>query len=114
MAAWLSRLTLLRTLVTHVRLATRLVREPRVSLVRKGLLVVGALYVISPIDLIPDFLLGLGEIDDLGVLLLALELFLAICPAAAVTFHRAAIDEGRRYSPMSPLANVIDAEWRRD
>lgn len=29
-------------------------------------------YVISPIDLIPDYILGLGQVDDLGVLGLSL------------------------------------------
>jgi uncharacterized membrane protein YkvA (DUF1232 family) len=30
------------------------------------------LYIISPIDLIPDYIIGLGQIDDLAILSLAL------------------------------------------
>lgn len=37
------------------------------------LVVVCLLYCISPIDLIPDFLIGPGQLDDLGVILLTLR-----------------------------------------
>ena len=50
----------------------------------------------------------------LSVILVALGGFLRFCPEGAVAFHRAAIAEGRRYMPMAPTDDVIDAEWRRD
>lgn len=34
------------------------------------------LYVISPIDIIPDFVLGIGALDDLAVLAIALPLLM--------------------------------------
>lgn len=34
------------------------------------------LYVISPIDLIPDFVLGIGALDDLAILALAIPLLM--------------------------------------
>jgi len=58
------------------------------------------LYVISPLDFVPDFLPVLGQLDDLGVVLLALEGFTRLCPTEAVEFHRAAIAQGRKYDPM--------------
>ena len=51
------------------RLAWRLYRDPRVSPRLKKLVPgLGLLYVLSPIDLVPDLFLGIGQVDDLGVL----------------------------------------------
>jgi uncharacterized membrane protein YkvA (DUF1232 family) len=111
--SWLSRPSLLRTLVSHVRLTIRLLREPRVPLFFKALPVVAAAYVISPLDFVPDVLPILGQIDDLGVMLVALETFIRLCPMGAVAFHRAAVEQGRRYGPMPLAGDVIDAEFRR-
>src|SRR6266436_4665058 len=97
--SWLSRPTVLRTLFSHVRLALRLMREPGVPLVTKALPLLTAIYVISPLDLVPDVIPVLGQLDDLGIVLIALEVFLRLCPPAAVAFHRGAIAQSRRYSP---------------
>ena len=110
--SWLSRPGLLRTLFSHLRLAVRLVREPRVPRLTKGLLLLAAVYVISPLDFIPDVIPLLGQLDDIGVVMIALEVFLGLCPVGALTFHRDAIAQGRRYSPMAPTGDIIDAEWR--
>ncbi len=57
-------------------LTGRLARDPRVSRVRRiGLLAVVA-YLALPIDLIPDFLPGAGQLDDAVVLVIALRVFL--------------------------------------
>ena len=114
MTSWLSRPGLLRTVLSQMRLATRLVREPGVPVLTKALPLVAALYVFSPADLVPDFLPVLGQFDDLGVMLISLKVFLRLCPAGAVAFHRAAITQGRRYSQMSPPDDFIDVEWRRE
>ncbi|MGB7219114.1 MAG: DUF1232 domain-containing protein [Vicinamibacterales bacterium] len=114
MRSWLSWPALLQTLFAHVRLAVRLVREPRVPVLMKALPLGALLYVVSPIDLIPDVLPVLGEIDDLSLVVIALVVFLRLCPAAATAFHRAAIAQGRRYSPMPSTSDFIDAEWRRE
>ena len=111
--SWLSRPSLLWTLVSHMRLTVRLLREPGVPLLIKALPVLAALYVISPLDFAPDFLPVLGQLDDLGVILIALAAFLRLCPAGAVDFHRAAIAQGRKYCPMPLTGEVIDAEFRR-
>ena len=112
--SWLSWPSLLRMLVLHVRLTVRLLREPRLPLLIKALPVLAALYVISPLDFVPDFLLVLGQLDDLGVMLIALEAFLKLCPVGAVGFHRAALAQGCKYCPMPLGAEVIDAEFRRE
>jgi uncharacterized membrane protein YkvA (DUF1232 family) len=103
----------LRSLLLQARLAIRLMREPRVPALLKAVPVLAALYVISPIDLVPDIIPGLGQLDDLGIIVAALELFVRLCPGAAQSFHKDAIGERRAYSPMSSSDDIIDAEWRR-
>lgn len=109
--SWLSLPSLLRTLVTHGRLAWRLLRDPAVPLLVKFLPAAALLYLVSPIDGVPDFLPVLGQLDDLGVLLLALESFLKLCPDHIVDFHRSAVTAGRA---TRPSGEVIDVEFRRD
>lgn len=110
----MSRPGILRALFGHVRLAFRLLREPRVPRLSKVLPILTVFYVVSPLDFVPDVVPVLGQLDDLGIMLISLEVFLALCPADAVAFHRDAIAQGRRYTPMAPADRVIDAEWRRE
>lgn len=114
MTSWLSRPGLFRALLSQVRLAIRLMREPRVPLPTKAVPLLAALYLISPLDVVPDVLPLLGQLDDVGIILVTLEVFLRVCPAQAIAFHRAALAQGRRYAPMSPADDFIDAEWRRE
>jgi uncharacterized membrane protein YkvA (DUF1232 family) len=112
--SWLWRPRLLRMLLTQVRLTLRLLREPRVPLPAKAVPLLTALYVVSPLDVIPDVFPLVGQIDDLTLALVALAAFLKLCPAGPVAFHRGAIAEGRPYAPMSSTDDVIEAEWRRE
>jgi uncharacterized membrane protein YkvA (DUF1232 family) len=111
-SSWLSRSLGLRLLLTQARLALRLFREPKVPVALKAVPILAGLYVLSPIDLVPDFLPGLGQLDDLGVIIAALELFVRLCPSVAQAFHRDAITQRRPYAPMSSTDDVIEAEWR--
>jgi uncharacterized membrane protein YkvA (DUF1232 family) len=55
----------------NLRFTWRMLRDPRVAPYAKVVLPILALvYLISPIDLIPDMILGLGQVDDIGVLAL--------------------------------------------
>jgi uncharacterized membrane protein YkvA (DUF1232 family) len=105
---------MLRALWGQARVAVRLVREPLVPRIVKALLAVPALYVIFPFDVLPDVLPGLGQVDDLTIVLLGLQAFVRLCPPGAVRFHRKQVDTGRPYSPMPASDVVIDAEWRRE
>lgn len=95
-ARGLRALELLRHLPNFVRLYWRLWRDARVPIWPKLVLVCGILYVLSPIDLIPDVLAGVGQIDDLVVVIVACRLFVYLCPPAVVREHVARIgDESR-------------------
>jgi len=63
----------IRQLPRYLRLLGGLVTDGRVSMVDK-LLVVGAMaYIVMPVDIIPDFIPFFGEVDDLYLLVLALQ-----------------------------------------
>jgi uncharacterized membrane protein YkvA (DUF1232 family) len=55
-------------------LVSRLARDRRVSRVRRAVLFVVLGYLALPIDLVPDFLPGIGHLDDAVLLGLALRL----------------------------------------
>ena len=82
-------------LPSFAKLFSRLVKDPRVGLAPKLVLVGILAYVISPFDLVPDFILGLGQVDDLMVIFLGLKLFLKLCPKEVVQNHVQAIAAGR-------------------
>jgi uncharacterized membrane protein YkvA (DUF1232 family) len=63
----------IRQLPSYVRLLTGLVTDKRVSMVDKMLVLGAVAYIVMPIDLIPDFIPFFGEIDDLYILVLALQ-----------------------------------------
>lgn len=55
------------------KLLARLARDPRVSIRRKAFAVAALAYVMSPIDLIPDFIAGFGQFDDLVIAAIAIN-----------------------------------------
>jgi uncharacterized membrane protein YkvA (DUF1232 family) len=69
------------------RLALRLVRDPRVPLAAKAIFVATVVYLISPIDIIPDWFPFVGQADDVLALLAGLNLFLRACPTWLVEEH---------------------------
>jgi uncharacterized membrane protein YkvA (DUF1232 family) len=56
-----------------VKLLVRITRDPRVPMRRKVVLAAVMAYVVSPIDLIPDFFIGVGRLDDVIVVAIALN-----------------------------------------
>jgi uncharacterized membrane protein YkvA (DUF1232 family) len=104
---------LLRALWRDVRLSTRLLREPRVPWWAKLTLPAAALYLASPLDILPDVIVGIGELDDLLVLYGSLKAFLYLCPREAVVFHSRALEHRQPFSPMPPDEIIVEAEFRR-
>jgi uncharacterized membrane protein YkvA (DUF1232 family) len=56
-----------------VKLLTRLMRDRRVSMRRKAFIGAVLIYVLSPVDLIPDFVIGIGRLDDLVLVSMAVD-----------------------------------------
>lgn len=72
----------------QARLGWRLLKDNRVPAWVKLIPVAGLVYLLSPIDIIPDWVLpGLGEVDDLAVLILALKMFVDLSPPGIVREH---------------------------
>jgi uncharacterized membrane protein YkvA (DUF1232 family) len=69
------------------KLIAGLLRDPRVPAKPKATLAFVAVYLVSPIDLIPSFVPGLGQLDDLVVAALALDGLLNHVPEAVVRDH---------------------------
>jgi uncharacterized membrane protein YkvA (DUF1232 family) len=110
-----NRLGLIAYLIRNMRLAWKLLWDSRVPLLTK-LIIPGlmALYVLSPIDLIPDTILGLGQLDDLAVFVLAVKLFIELSPRDIVQEHLRSLTGGGS-TPRPDAASegeVVDGEYR--
>lgn len=91
------RVSLLVEVARELRLWWRLLRDGRVPAWIKTVPLVALLYVISPLDIIPDIpYLGLNQLDDLAIVVLGMKLFVALSPAELVQEIRQEIRSGRR------------------
>ena len=95
-------------LINSFRLAWRLIRDQRVPWLLKLIPLVVLLYIVSPIDLIPDFVLGLGQLDDLAILVLGIQIFIAVSPGSIVQQHRDEIDGVNRGGGSGASGEIID------
>lgn len=97
-------------IMNEMKLAWRLLRDERVTSFKFLAPALLALYVASPIDAIPDLLLGLGQIDDMGVvvlgLMIAMKLIPKLAPADVLREHTANINGAGR--PQEPEATRVD------
>lgn len=89
---------MIRGVMDQLLLTWRLLKDNRVPLWTKLIAVAPFIYVLSPLDFIPDVVLGLGQLDDLGILLAGMRLFETIVPDYIVQEHRTAL--GRRDKPL--------------
>jgi uncharacterized membrane protein YkvA (DUF1232 family) len=79
-------------LPNFIRLVWRLLRDHRVPLPLKSMVVLSLLYTLSPFDIIPDFLFpGVGYVDDVSLLLLVGYYFIRWSPPPVVNEHVTAI-----------------------
>ena len=70
-----------------VKLLGRLMVDRRISTRRKVLVGAVAAYVVAPVDLIPDFVVGLGHLDDVVLVSLAIDHLLSGTDEAIVREH---------------------------
>lgn len=101
----------------RLRLCWRLLRDERVSPLKYALPTLISLYVLSPVDPIPDFLLGIGQMDDLGLviagILLLGRLIPMMAPARIVDEHLRDMREEDRtdYRHNGADEDIIDARF---
>ncbi len=98
-------------LMNTLRLVWRLLTDARVPGLTKLIVPAALVYVLFPIDVVPDLILGLGQLDDLGILALAMTLFIELCPPAVVEEHRRAL-AAHASANDAPDENVIDGSFR--
>ena len=77
----------LQDVARQARLAWRLFWDQRVPLWTKLIPPVALAYILSPVDIIPDVALGLGQLDDAAVLLIGIKLFIELAPPEVVREH---------------------------
>ena len=99
---------MIQDFVMRVRLILRLLGDRRVSFWLKAIPIAGVLYLILPVDIVPELPLGLiGEIDDAAILGLTSYLFLELCPPAILQHHIQELAKGHRPTEQD---DVVDAE----
>ncbi len=81
------------TVKRQVRLIVELMRDNRVPLWMRAIPIVGVVYLISPVELLPDFaLLPFGILDDLVVIVACLTVFMLAVPREIVDDHLSWLD----------------------
>src|SRR5712692_6837458 len=89
---WILRAGGIWAVLKQARLTFHLLRDARTPMLAKLVVPMTCLYLISPINLVPNLIPIVGPIDDLGVLLLGLWLFLKLCPQHLVDEHQATMN----------------------
>ena len=101
-------------ILNEMKLSWRLLRDERVTSFKYLAPALLALYVASPVDVIPDLLLGIGQADDLGVavlgLMVALKLIPKLAPDDVLREHVSAM-QGEAPTEPSRVDPVMEAHY---
>jgi uncharacterized membrane protein YkvA (DUF1232 family) len=95
--------------IDQAMLTWKLFFDARVPIHAKLILVLAVVYIVSPIDLVPDIIPVLTQLDDLGILVASVKFMEMLAPDYVVSEHRAAIERRRAGSD----AEVVDAPGYR-
>lgn len=98
------------------RLVYRLMLDRRVPLRLKALIPAALIYLVSPIDLLPDIVPLLTHIDDALVLLIAVGLFLSRAPREVILEHIRgsrldSASDGNTNTDQAPEPPVIEGSY---
>ena len=86
-------------LIKRLRLVWLLFSDGRVPFWAKLVLPLSLLYLISPVDFIPGALFPIvGGLDDLGVILLGMALFVKLAPQYVVEDYESQLEYGDSYN----------------
>ena len=86
-----------REMWQQIRLVWYLVRDPEVPVYLKILPFLGLIYLIIPVDLVPDLAPVLGQLDDMTALLISSKVFIELAPPHIVAQHMTAIRQQDGY-----------------
>jgi uncharacterized membrane protein YkvA (DUF1232 family) len=85
--------------------------DPRVPWYAKVLALAAAAYAFSPIDLIPDFIPVIGQLDDILVVALGIALVVKLIPPEIMAEHRAAALAARERPKSKAMIAAVVAVW---
>jgi len=91
---------LLSEILRQGRLILRLLGDGRVAIWPKLIIPAAIAYVLFPIDLLADPILGLGQLDDIAIFFIGMKLFVELCPGEIVQEH------------LDNLSSVITSSYR--
>ena len=100
-----------RTLTSDVHALYLAGRDPRVPWYAKALALAVAGYALSPIDLIPDFIPVLGQVDDLIIVPLGIIAVVRLIPAPLMAEFRVRAGEIAERPSSRTAALAIAAIW---
>src|SRR4051794_29215138 len=106
----------------------RLLTDQRVATwIKAAVPLIALAYVLMPVDLIPDFILGVGQVDDIGIVGIALfamtRMLPRLAPNAVVNEHieeltgkrpRGTAKAEQRQSVIEPAFIVVDEDRTRN
>ena len=108
-----------REIWQQIRLVFRLIGDPEVPIYLKIVPFITFIYLLIPVDLLPDVVPVLGQIDDVAFLLAGSKIFLTLVPHHIVARHMEEIRQSDGYfteetAVTSPLedAIIIDGEHK--
>ena len=116
----------IREIVQQAKLAYYLMLDPRVHPLTKLIPIAAAAYLILPVDLSPDFVPVIGQLDDVAILMLGLRFFFELSPQDVVHEHLARLTRTIRGGwdvvnnpPPPPPAptkdgDVVEGTFRKD
>ncbi|MBN1248934.1 MAG: DUF1232 domain-containing protein [Anaerolineae bacterium] len=101
----------LKEFLAQFELAWKLLWDGRVSGFTKLVPLAMVAYLILPFDIVPDPVLGFGQVDDLVLILLGLKMFISLCPPDVVA-ELENPDQTSADGAWRPPEEIIDLEPR--
>ena len=104
---------MVRDFILRVKLILRLVGDKRVNPWLKLIPIAGVVYLISPIDLIPDIAFPIiGELDDAAVLWITNYFFVELCPPEIVSEHLKALSANPSVNDEDEIVDADSVEFK--
>ncbi len=108
--------SIISEVIQQFKLAFNLMIDPRVHPLTKLIPIAALTYLVLPLDLVPDVAIGLGQLDDLGVMMLGLRTFFEFTPPNIVAEHLKRLAQEMKWEvkdkPPEPPDNVVEGDYR--